>query len=209
MADHHQHNHESDRPLRQVFLLLFTAAVCFALGVVIGRSSAPVQQIVKVALPETGDQSAEVQKLNFYNALPKGETTALGNGINHLSPPPATPVPEPPPTTVFVSAAETAPAPLPREIFAEEPAAPAKFEEDKNQENWILQVSSYPREDDAQKLHKKLRSRGYKTAVKPVVIKGKTWFRVFVGPYNSAAAAKEAASKLSRQEKLTPIARKI
>jgi cell division septation protein DedD len=74
---------------------------------------------------------------------------------------------------------------------------------------WILQASSSPREENAQSLSKRLRSKGYKTEVKPVLIKGKTWFRVYVGPYTTAAAAKEAAAKLSRQEGLTPIARKI
>jgi cell division septation protein DedD len=91
----------------------------------------------------------------------------------------------------------------------EPPTSIQKSVQEEIQSPWILQASSSPREENAQSLSKRLRSKGYKTEVKPVLIKGKTWFRVYVGPYTTAAAAKEAAAKLSRQEGLTPIARKI
>lgn len=198
-------NPETNRPMRQLVLLLITAAVSFALGLIIGRSLAPVQPIIKVSMPVVESQTAESQNYNFYKALPKGETTALGSGINNRSSLSTTTAS--PPTTV--SQPETV-----KPAVAERSSAPASVPASTsskvdNQENWILQASSSPQEKDAQSLSKRLRSKGYKTAVSPVAIKGKTWFRVYVGPYSSAAEAKEAAAKLSRQEKLAPIARKI
>lgn len=206
MSQHSQHNPGTDRPLRQLFLLLFTATVSFALGVVIGRSSAPVQPIIKVTMPAGEVQPAAAQNFNFYKDLPKGETTALGSGINHQS---AFPVEAPLPATTVSHAEETIPAPAVIEVTATPPVTPTKSGKEQDSGKWILQASSYPREQDAQSLSQRLRSKGYKTEVKPVQIKGKTWFRLYVGPYSSAAAAKEAAAKLSRQEKLAPLSRKL
>jgi cell division septation protein DedD len=204
MSQHSQHNAGESRPLRQLFLLLFTAAVSFALGIIIGRSSAPIQPIIKVTMP-AGIQPAAAQNFNFYKALPKGETTALGSGINHKS---TLAAPVTPPPTATRQAETTIPA-VPVESAKEAPIAAQKSGKDAAQSTWILQASSSPREQEAQSLSKRLRGKGYKTEVKPVQVKGKTWFRVYVGPYTTAAATKEAAAKLSRQEGLTPIARKI
>lgn len=202
MVPQQQHTSGESRPLRQLFLLLFTAAVSFGLGIIIGRSSAPVQPIIKVTMPAEV-QPAAGQNFNFYKALPKGETTALGSGINHRS----ALAPAPPPAVI--SPAETATPDAPAESFKETPPTSQKSDKEGSKSIWILQASSSPREQDAQSLSKRLRSKGYKTEVKPVQVKGKTWFRVYVGPYTTAAATKEAATKLSRQEGLTPIARKI
>lgn len=168
-----------------------------------------MQPIIKVTMPAAETSSPATQSLNFYKALPKGETTALGSGINTRATLPAA-APEPalrPAPEIPVVTTKT---PEPIEI-ADKPTPPPAPISRKEEESgsWILQASSYPREQDAQTLGKQLRSKGYKTDVKPVVIKGKTWFRVYVGPYTTAAAAKEAATKLSRQERLRPIARKI
>jgi cell division septation protein DedD len=204
MSQHSQNNAGGSRPLRQLFLLFFTAAVSFALGIIIGRSSTPVQPIIKVTMPAE-IQPAAAQNFNFYKALPKGETTALGSGINHRS---TLPKQTTPPPTANRQTEASIPA-VPAESSQESLAAAKKSGKDAAQSTWILQASSSPREEDAQRLSKRLRSKGYKTEVKPVQVKGKTWFRVYVGPFTTAAATKEAAAKLSRQEGLTPIARKI
>lgn len=207
MSQHSQHTSGEFRPLRQLFLLLFTAAVSFALGVIIGRSNAPVQPIIKVTMPAEV-QPVTTQNFNFYKALPKGETTALGSGINHRSTLPAQTMPSTP--TANQAEAEIAIMPAtPGKKPKEQPTLAQKSGKEEHQSNWILQASSSPREQDAQSLSKRLRGKGYKTEVKPVQVKGKTWYRVYVGPYTNASATKEAAAKLSRQEGLTPIARKI
>lgn len=205
MTHPYSHNSGESRPLRQIVLLLFTAAVSFALGMFIGRSSAPVQPIVKVTMPAEV-QPATQQNFNFYKALPKGETTALGSGINHGSSQPAAPVETAAEadnrmeTVMPVAVTERAEAtPPPETTSSKDPVQGA----------WILQAASSTSEENAQNLSKRLRGKGYKTEVKPFQVKGKTWYRVYVGPYATDAATKEAAAKLSRQEGLTPIARKI
>jgi cell division protein FtsN len=205
MTHQYPHNSGESRPLRQIILLLFTAAVSFALGMIIGRSSAPVQPIVKVTMP-VEVQPATAQNFNFYKALPKGETTALGSGINHQRSQPAAREEVPAATNNRMETVMPEPA---TERTEATPTAASKPGKDPAQSAWILQAASSTSEENAQNLSKRLRSKGYKTEVKPFQVKGKTWYRVYVGPYASDAATKEAAAKLSRQEGLTPIARKI
>lgn len=204
MTHPYSHNSGESRPLRQIVLLLFTAAVSFALGIIIGRSSAPVQPIVKVTMPVEA-QPATTQNFNFYKALPKGETTALGSGINHASPQTAAPAAITPAATSIETVLPVATA----EKIETTPIAAPTSSKDPVQSAWILQAASSTSEENAQNLSKRLRSKGYKTEVKPFQVKGKTWYRVYVGPYSTDAATKEAAAKLSRQEGLSPIARKI
>ena len=205
MTQPYSHNSGDSRPLRQIVLLLFTAAVSFALGMLIGRSSAPVQPIVKVTMP-VEVQPATEQNFNFYKALPKGETTALGSGINQSSQP-AAPAKTP---VAAVNQMETEmPVATTEKVEATPTAAAPKVAKEPAQGAWILQAASSTSEENSQNLSKRLRSKGYKTEVKPFQVKGKTWYRVYVGPFATDAATKEAAAKLSRQEGLTPIARKL
>jgi len=204
MTPPYSQNSGECRPLRQIVLLLFTAAVSFALGIIIGRSSAPVQPIVKVTMPVEA-QPVPVQNFNFYKALPKGETTALGSGINHGSYQAASS--ETP--TATKNRMETAGPVAAAERTETTPIAAPKSSKNPVKNTWILQVASSTSEENAKNLSKRLRGKGYKTEVKPFQVKGKTWYRVYVGPYASDAATKKAAAKLSRQEGLSPIARKI
>jgi cell division septation protein DedD len=205
MTHPYSHNSGEPRPLRQIVLLLFTAAVSFVLGMIIGRSSAPIQPIVKVTMP-VEVQPAAAQNFNFYKALPKGETTALGSGINHGSSQPTAPAKTPAATSNRI---ETVMPEAATERTETTPTAAPTSSKDPVQSAWILQAASSTSEENAQNLSKRLRSKGYKTEVKPFQVKGKTWYRVYVGPYATDAATKKAAAKLSRQEGLTPIARKI
>lgn len=211
--NHGPYDQNAPRPARQLLLLLFTAAVSFALGMVVGRSSAPVQQVVRVTMPAPLPPATANKDLTFYKTLPKGERATLGSGINHgtaASPPPQNDRPA-------TAALATSPPPPSSETAERPPSAEAAPDATKEKTEprpersgaWILQASSSPRETDAQALAKRLRAKGYKTNVEPVVIKGKTWFRVYVGPYATPAGARDAAKKLARQEKLAPIARKM
>lgn len=210
---HGPYDQNTPRPARQILLLLFTAAVSFGLGMVVGRSSAPVQQIVRVTMPAPLPQATSNRDLTFYKTLPKGERPMLGSGINHGTSSSAAPQSDRPAAATIAAVApppspETAERPPPAEAapdIAREKGEPRP----ERSGAWILQASSSPREADAQALAKRLSAKGYKTNVEPVVIKGKTWFRVYVGPYATPAGARDAAKKLSRQEKLAPIARKM
>lgn len=206
MRPYSQSDQSSPRPARQIILILFTAAISFVLGIVVGRSSAPVQQIVKVTMPAA---STNGQSLTFYKTLPKGETSALGTGINH-----GTTAGSPVPSVTRPAAPETAtkgetPTTNIKSVGAPDLAKKNQGDRNKSNGGWLLQAASNPREKDAQALAKRLNAKGYKTTVESVIIKGKTWYRVYVGPYANQSTAKEAAAKLSRQEKIAPIARQL
>lgn len=216
----HQQNDSAGVPEkrsgRPMVLLLFTAAVSFALGMTIGRNTAPLTQEVRVKVP--ANQSGQ-DKLSFYKTLPSGETQALGSGINRPAPPPATSgtyTASPPPintpaTKVIVTVPPTVNSSVPPTVNLSAPTQPPTIVEhspSKTTGSWILQTASYPKESDAQALCKKLRSKGYQVYVESAAIKGKTWYRVFVGPYASSTAAKQAAARLVSQDRLSAIVRK-
>ncbi len=54
---------------------------------------------------------------------------------------------------------------------------------------YILRVASLPRRKDAQSLRARLRSWGGQANVMEVKVRGKTWYRVTLGPYDSEAKA--------------------
>lgn len=192
-------------------LLLFTAAVSFALGMTVGRNTAPMTQEVRVKVPV--NQSGQ-DKLTFYKTLPSGETQALGSGINRPAQPPATAgtsTPAPAPTTATpAKVIVTVPPTVNRSTPEQPPQTPVIVAQQPTKENgsWVLQTASYPKESDALALCKKLRNKGYQVYVESAAIKGKTWYRVFVGPYANAPAAKQAAARLVSQDRLTAIVRK-
>lgn len=101
-------------------LILAVSLVSFALGVLAGRGSvrpvAQTRQPVTYPLPappRAGGPAAEGgDNLTFYDALPKGEQSPLGSGINlppkSTAPVAAEPVPPPPPQeSVFAVAPES------------------------------------------------------------------------------------------------------
>lgn len=63
-----------------------------------------------------------------------------------------------------------------------------------------LQVASLERFKDADKKKVELILRGYNVSIKPIDDTGKTWYRVWVGPYSTVKAAKNAKAKLAREK---------
>jgi len=185
------------RPGRQMALLLVTAGVSFALGMTVGRNTAPVDSSVKIKIPADRIQNRPKDELTFYKTLPAGTPPALGSGINRqpqAPPPPSSATPE---KSNPVATVQTAPPPpSPPEIAAAERGS------------WQLQAASLPAENDARALCKRLRAKGYSVHYETATVKGKTWYRVYVGPYDSTAAAQAAASRLKSQEKLSALVRK-
>lgn len=219
-AKHRPSGPATKRPGRQIALLLITAMVSFALGMTIGRNTAPVPQVVKVKVPVNRSEGGQ-DKLTFYNTLPRGETPALGSGVNRpVQPPPqveTTPAPAtaatPPPAAASASLtpekrpAAATPPPASVGTMAQNSKA-ATTTEKARATGWILQTASFPKESDAQTLGKKLQAKGYKARIEATEIKGKTWYRVYVGPYTAESAARQAAEKLDK-ERLSAIVRKL
>ena len=73
--------------------------------------------------------------------------------------------------------------------------------------SYMIQVSSFRKLDHARALKSKLQQKGYSAFVKSVEVsktKG-TWYRVFLGEYQTEASARAAAKKAERLHKLKTI----
>lgn len=62
---------------------------------------------------------------------------------------------------------------------------------------YLLQAGSFPNAADADAVKARLALLGFRAHIQPVTINGKTWNRVRLGPYNSAATLEEAKQKLA------------
>ena len=60
-----------------------------------------------------------------------------------------------------------------------------------------MQVGSFPDAADAEEMKAKLALQGFVANIKPVTIDGKTWNRVRVGPFTSAARLEQVKQRLA------------
>jgi cell division protein FtsN len=65
---------------------------------------------------------------------------------------------------------------------------------------WTVQVNAYPDERSAKLLVDQLKNKGYNAHVTEVLNKGKTWYRVRVGRYDSKEEAKKLEDSLKSNE---------
>ncbi|MGA7296098.1 MAG: SPOR domain-containing protein [Rhodanobacteraceae bacterium] len=63
--------------------------------------------------------------------------------------------------------------------------------------SYLLQAGSFPDNNDAEAVKARLALMGFVARVQTVTINGKTWHRVRLGPYRSAASLEAAKQKLS------------
>jgi len=66
--------------------------------------------------------------------------------------------------------------------------------------SWTVQVNAYPDERSAKLLVDQLKNKGYNAKVTEVLNKGKTWYRVRVGRYDSKEEAKKVEETLKSKE---------
>lgn len=74
---------------------------------------------------------------------------------------------------------------------------------------WGVQAASLTDPGDAAGLSARLIRAGFKAFVSPHLVGGKTWYRVYVGPYPDAAAARSAAPKIAALSKTQVIVRQF
>lgn len=74
---------------------------------------------------------------------------------------------------------------------------------------WSVQVASLTDSDAAAKLAAGLIHAGFKAFVSPHLLRGKTWYRVRVGPYPDAASAEAAAPKIAAVSGTKVIVRRL
>jgi cell division septation protein DedD len=191
-----------------VVVVFIISAWMFALGVMVGRGTAPVsfdtERLKRTLESLQGSQQAarsgprpgptEMKNktdLGFYEALPKKrEDTDLPN----ISRPPSAARAEPAapkmpeasgPAKVEKPAAAAPAPPLPAS------AAPGK--------PFTVQVSAVKSEEEARRLLEKLRQRGYAGYIEPVAIPEKgTWYRVRMGEFPSRDLARSTMDRLKK-----------
>ena len=65
---------------------------------------------------------------------------------------------------------------------------------------YLIQVGAFSKESSAISMVKKLRTKGYHSSMTPVKRNGKTFYKVFVGPYGSETGARHALELLKKRE---------
>lgn len=72
------------------------------------------------------------------------------------------------------------------------------FEQSAPSGAWVVQVASFPTEKDARAMAKQL-AEAYAVFYTTAQVNGDTWYRVRIGPFDTSAAAKNAAAELRAQ----------
>ena len=199
-----------------------TAGIVFFLGMMVGKSIEARKMVkadeplVKIPVKPARQGTAESpsaqpkEEITFYDTLgkpsatepvaeepaketkpekPKAEAKAAKPQRKEESPPPAAKSPAKQIEKPSASAE------------AQQASATSEVAESKgNGANWTVQVNAYPDERSAKLLVDQLKNKGYNAHVTEVLNKGKTWYRVRVGRYDSKEEAKKLEETLRTNE---------
>jgi len=89
------------------------------------------------------------------------------------------------------------PAAKPKPVAKPRPAKKAP----KVSRGWIVQLGSFSRRSNAEKLVRQLRAKGFAASMEPVKVKGKSLYRVVVGPEGDRGKAERLLARLNREVK--------
>lgn len=67
--------------------------------------------------------------------------------------------------------------------------------------NWVIQLGSFSRRSNAEKLVGQLQAKGFSASIEPVKVKGKALYRVVVGPEADRRKAEKLLARLNREVK--------
>lgn len=186
---------------------ILASAVIFALGMFVGKGIEE-RKIAKKAAPLVRiPVKPETMGAGAAAAQRRDEIT-FNDSASNASPPPA--VPEPSKTEKPPEKIAKLEAPQPKaEKKTEKSAAPASAKKtqslpsgasDDRGEVWRAQVNAYPDDRSARLLVDRLKNKGYKAYVSEVQSRGRTWYRVSVGPFGSRAEAEKVVEALKAKE---------
>ena len=158
-------------------------------------------------------QSAHLQKpkFEFYTLLTQEQRTGTPiEGASVVGTPivaPALPLPsQPMDLTVTPSvghARAILPVPLLQETLVR--AAPVLA----NKEAYLLQLASFRRQQDAERMKASLIMKGFDANIAAVIQQNINWYRVIIGPYASRTDAQRAQGSLARSERIMGMIRKM
>ncbi len=195
-ADHESSYYEialTNRQVLTIFVVLLTCLVAaFLSGVWIGRRDGP-DRLLEASAGESPAKPAAAQmtELNFFSDGPPRE----GPGATQKEAPPRRPPPaaedpaSPPPVAKLQKPPPGEPAPTPARAAT---AAAGR----------VIQVFSTPDAAQADKLVRRLGDGGYPAFLIEESVRGRTTYRVRVGPYQQEARAQQIADQLRREYRL-------
>ncbi|MDP6946485.1 MAG: SPOR domain-containing protein [Myxococcota bacterium] len=166
----------------------FIAVLAFFIGIQVGRSQTEAPEVrADAALVPDGDRQDALEALlreveaaqNDGPELAFNETLAENNAPE---PPVEAPAADPAATEVPPADAPPPPPPVPKD-------APMP------KGGWAIQVASYDTVADADTRVQQLKSRGLSGYRVGALIRGKQWYRVRIGGYNSKAEAETAQAE--------------
>jgi cell division protein FtsN len=179
------------------FFWFTTGALLGALGVAVAWMMEGLKEAgTGPAEPPQAQQPAPRPRFDYHSILPEMEVVVPEEELADDRPPA---LPPPPPKPEETAAAEeprppaAAPPPPAKKVETASPAQPA----DGNA--YLLQVGSFRRPADAERLKARLALLGVSSSIQQVTINGKdTFHRVRAGPYRGKDSLNQARSLLTR-----------
>lgn len=85
------------------------------------------------------------------------------------------------------------------------PASPSK----EKKENYIVQIASFNKKQDAERMKAELTLKGFSVMIKSVERQKSVWFRVILGPFANRIQAEKAQVAVARSEHVMGLIRKM
>jgi len=184
------------------------SVIIFFLGVFTGKGIEE-RRIVKMEEPPVkipikpaasggpgGQGGAAKEEMTFYNTLTKPTEAEPSAEQKPKESKPAEKTAKPESKESKPQTKEAPPAP--------KPAPPVETAESKESgRGWTVQVNAFPDEKSAKTWVDRLKNKGYKAYVAEANAKGKIWYRVRVGQYNTREEAKKVEEALKTKENYT------
>ncbi len=78
-----------------------------------------------------------------------------------------------------------------------------------HQDEFVLQLASFQRRQDAERLKAALIMNGFDVQIHPVSQQNMTWYRIMLGPFSSRTDAQQMQNLIARRQRLVGIIRKL
>ncbi|MGH7886533.1 MAG: SPOR domain-containing protein [Candidatus Binatia bacterium] len=184
-----------------VFIL--ASVVIFFLGMFIGKSieerkiAQKEEPLARIPVkPEAGAATQKRDEVTFND----GESKAPAAAVVRERPPAEKPPEKIAKAEAPTPQAEKKPEKVTAQTAAKTSDAAASSESADQGKIWRAQVNAFPDERSAKLLVDRLKNKGYNAYVSEVQNRGKTWYRVSVGRYNSRDEAEKIVEALKTKE---------
>lgn len=95
----------------------------------------------------------------------------------------------------------------PRTVAA--PVVASTVEIDTHKKQYVLQLASFQRREDAEHMLAGLVMRGFEASIKSTTQQGAAWHRVVMGPFSSRLQAEKAQGTIAERERISGIIRRM